>query len=312
MSDDLTGAVSSMASDESPPETTEAVESTEATESVESSAPTSGFGGMVEGLPADLRDHPSMSDINDFEALAKSYVHSQSMLGRDRIEAPNDKWEDSDWGKFYDSLGRPEAPDGYSLAKNEAFNAVDPNNVLRDSLLPAMHNAGLSEAQANDLASAWVNMTQVGTQQLQENQAKQLSQTQADLKEEWGNAYEARLEAANEAATEIFGTDLETFRTQKLDDGTYLGDNGFVVRMLAHLGDSIGEGALPRGNSRATLTPDEAQSELRSIESDSEMYEAWMNRDHPRHQEVLKRRMQLREMAEGQNNQSRDLFAPQL
>ena len=131
--------------------------------------PGDNFSSMVSALPADLRDHPSMSDLKDFEGLAKSYVHSQSMLGRDRIEAPNEKWTDEEWSNFYGSLGRPDEPDGYSIAKMEDFDAVDPNNMLRNTLLPAMHEAGLSEAQATQLATAWTQMTEQGTQALAEN-----------------------------------------------------------------------------------------------------------------------------------------------
>ena len=58
-----------------------------------------------DSLPEDVRDHPSLSTFTDTGALAKSYVHAQSMIGADKVAIPG-KWADeNDWNAGYDTLG---------------------------------------------------------------------------------------------------------------------------------------------------------------------------------------------------------------
>ena len=58
-------------------------------------------------LPDDLRDHPSIANMQDVTSLAKSMVHAQSLVGADKIAVPG-KWADEqDWNQVYDKLGSP-------------------------------------------------------------------------------------------------------------------------------------------------------------------------------------------------------------
>ena len=40
------------------------------------------------GIPEDLRNHPSIANMQDVGSLAKSMVHAQSMVGADKIAVP--------------------------------------------------------------------------------------------------------------------------------------------------------------------------------------------------------------------------------
>src|SRR5687767_2069903 len=42
-----------------------------------------------EALPEDLRNDPNMGPILDLESLTKSFIHSQKMIGRDKIPVPD-------------------------------------------------------------------------------------------------------------------------------------------------------------------------------------------------------------------------------
>jgi hypothetical protein len=254
-----------------------------------------------------------MADIKDFEGLAKTYVHSQGLLGKARTVIPTAESSDEEWNQLYDALGRPEAPDKYGFIEgvDEQFKEV--HGDLLSGMTKAMYEAGLTQRQADKLAQAYVGSLAEQQKNWGVNADASLQKATTELKSAWGDAYEAKLEAANEAATELFGDELQSFRQIRLADGSFLGDSALMVRLLSALGEANSEGRLPGGGRRATLTPDEAAAELRALEADTELRQAWMNRDHPRHQEVLERRMQLRKMMKTEEpGGEEDIFAPRL
>ena len=64
---------------------------------------------------------PSLTDIKDVANLAKSYVHSQKMIGKDRITLPGKEATDEEWGTFYSELGRPEEAKSYDFGERPSL-----------------------------------------------------------------------------------------------------------------------------------------------------------------------------------------------
>ena len=61
---------------------------------------------FIDGLAEDIRNEPSLQNIQDVDQLAKGYVHEQRMVGADKIPLPNKHATDEDWNQFYSRLGR--------------------------------------------------------------------------------------------------------------------------------------------------------------------------------------------------------------
>ena len=279
----------------------EAAPPPEAPEPAPEAPPLSPFEISVNGLPPDLRNHPSMSDFKDFEGLAKSYVNQQSLLGKERIAKPSDDWSDEQWTEFFGTVGRPATVEGYTFKEHLNEETFENASVLLDPMTEAFHAAGLSDKQASKVAEAYLGTVNAQQEQMATAAAEGVEAAQAQLKQEWGSAYEAKLEAANEAASSLFGGQLTDFQSIRLSDGTFLGDNPLMVRLLAALGESVSEGSVHSGGGFATLTPEDAASELKTLEGDANFREAWLDRDHPQHEEALKRRLQLRAMMDPGN-----------
>jgi hypothetical protein len=269
---------------------------------------------MVQGLPADIRNHPSLKDIKDFDGLAKSFVHSQAMIGADKLEVPKEGWTEEQYESFYEKLGRPSKDVGYGFAKHIDPSFAEQNGEMIGAMQDAMHSAGLTDRQATQVADAYLKTVQGSQEQIQAAAETAVKEAEAILRQEWGASYDTQLEFANEAAQKVFGENLSSFSQIRLADGSFLGDNPLMVKLLAHLGESIGEGGVHGGTGRVTLSPDEAAQQLRHLEADPEMREAWMNRDHPLHQSVIQKRMQLRAMMDpqGAKQHSGASFEPQL
>ena len=254
------------------------------------------FSSLIAGLPADLRDNPSLKPIKDFPSLAKSYVEAQQLIGTKRLESPQPNWSEAQWEAFYSQLGRPGAADQYAFLQ-----AVDPQmkeTPLMKGMLPAMHKAGLTEKQASGIVQEFLGLSQTMQKQAQENAKTAATATAADLQKRWGQAYEAKLEQANVAAASLFGDKLESVRTMQLSDGSYLMDSSVMLEMLAAIGESMGEDPqlTPGSRVRHTLTPEEATMEYNTKMSDPAFLKQYMDRGDPMHQWAVDLMERLTEM----------------
>ena len=94
-------------------------------------------------LPDDLREDPSLKTIQDIPGLAKSYIHSQKMIGKDKIVLPNEHATKEDWDDVFNKLGRPASAEEYKI-EGEASDLI--NNFK-----PVAHNLGLNNNQVQKL-----------------------------------------------------------------------------------------------------------------------------------------------------------------
>ena len=64
-------------------------------------------------IPEAYKEEKSLQNFSNMDDFVKSYLHSQRLVGADKIPVPNKMATDEDWKAVYDRLGRPETPDGY-------------------------------------------------------------------------------------------------------------------------------------------------------------------------------------------------------
>ena len=74
-------------------------------------------------LPEEFNTDPSLKDYKDDETglvgAVKSLIHSQKMIGADKIALPGKDASSEEVAAFYQKLGAPEKPDGYEFAGPE-------------------------------------------------------------------------------------------------------------------------------------------------------------------------------------------------
>lgn len=168
-----------------------------------------------DSLPAELRDNPSLSDVNDIASLAKRFIDTKAMVGNS-VRMPTDDAGDEDINAFvdkilanetvplmrkpdpanedamkavYDALGRPEDAGGYAAAEGmdaEFFGAM----------AAEAHKLGLSKSQFEGLAAAQHQAQSAVMQQHVEQREASLGQ----LRGEWGPAFEEKSARAAQVA----------------------------------------------------------------------------------------------------------------
>lgn len=222
----------------------------------------------------DLAKDPTLGSINDIPSLAKSYIHAQKMVGKDKIIIPDQFATPEDWNKqVWSKLGLPESADKYEFKAPEgtdpAFLSKFKEFALKGGILPK---------QAEGLFDFYTNYTKEVIQ-AQDNENKQMFDSAvADLKKEFGTAYEKKLGVASN----FFNTVADD-ATKKLFQETGLGNNPAVIKLFAKIAAMNGEDQFVPSHEKGNLglTPAEAQTKINEIMGNKE--HPYFNKQHPNH-----------------------------
>ena len=240
-------------------------------------------------IPAEYKEEKALQNFQDMKGFVKSYLHSQKLVGADKIPVPNKHATDEDWNEVYTRLGKPESPDGYK------FNLPKDNNKLDDNSLKAFseqaHKLGLLPHQADGIIKYYnelANAAEVDT-----NSKAETSRLQAEeaLRKEFGPAYNNKLNAAKNLASATLGSDF--LSNTVLKDGSKLGDNPTVVKAFADLAGKLSEDTIVKGDSPSYMTVKEIDQQLDKIRQPGSAY--W-DKTHPNHNTAVQEAYKLQEL----------------
>lgn len=262
----------------------------------EETGPDTGNQGGEEGneflgsLPEDLQSEPSLADFKDVAGLAKSYVHAQKLVGRDKMPVPTDDSDELAWNDVYSKLGRPDDPTGYE------FSAIDPEKdgfdvqpEFLDSFKQTAHTLGMNAKQADGALGFMKDFVMQTKADAEAAYEKQYEQSTTELRKEFGSTYEAKIGLADRALNHFFGPEM----VEKMENYGLLNDTGFV-KGFVKLGEQIGEdkfGAAEAGMGR--MTPGEARNEIEKLKLDGNFMQAYTDRYHTGHGGAVERMQEL-------------------
>lgn len=216
-------------------------------------APAAAPADWKSSVSEDLRG--SVESYGSIDDLVKSHNNAQSMIGRSvRIpgedasaeskqefyksleKVPNVYHVDEEnVGKLYDRLGRPESAEGYKYELGELGDLADPTNVGEFNKFA--HELGLSNKQAEALIKYDLQRAAQSGEALESSKVEGEKQ----LKQMWGNDYDARLHGAKEALKHYSEKFPEA--AQQLVNSE-LGNNPVVLAILAEQAKSLKEQAI--------------------------------------------------------------------
>ena len=235
---------------------------------------------------------PSLQHIGSFDALAKSYINAQKMVGAEKVAIPGSWATEEDWNGIYNKLGRPEAPDKYELELGENANAD-----FSDWFKNTAHGVGLSTQQAQKLATAYGEFTGSAQQVTDEQIESRRAEVETELRKELGTNYDDKLQSANTMLQELDAPDLTEIA---LADGSLLGDNPELIKMMVRLNDyvkeQLGEDALAGRESRPGVSAEDLQNRISELTQADSPYWTKM---HPDHDRVVAEALRLREQLNG-------------
>jgi hypothetical protein len=245
-------------------------------------------------LDPTIKDHACLQSFKTYGDLAKSYVNVQPLIGLEKLPMPPKDAKPEVREKFmndvYDRLGRPKDAKEYKLTNPQGVDlklAPDAEQGLRAQA----HKLGLLPHQLDGLYQWYMSDTANRVKLQKENEVKKINDVTAELRSEWGSAFEAKKNVAEKV--------LDKFATP--EERAHLVEKGFnndpkIIRMLAKIGESISDDGFAKGNVEMTMTPQEAKREIPKVKDQLNN----MQQSHPEYKDLLKRKRDLYEMAFGQ------------
>ena len=195
-------------------------------------------------LPDDLKADPSLIDFKDEENMvlmpvnvARSYVNTKKLVGRDKIPMPK---TDEEWADTYNRLGRPEAASHYNLemdgAPEKLKEALTKN---AEAFRGEAHKIGLSDKQANGLWKFYMTQSADALGDLDANVENAMREAETELRTTYGNSFEGKMVLMNRGIDELDHRVGGGFK--ELVTNAALSRNASFVKALVTVGEMMAE-----------------------------------------------------------------------
>ena len=240
---------------------------------------------FIDTLPEDLRDNPTLKRFTNVGDLAKSYVNAREHIGENKITLPGKHTTESEWNEIYSKLGRPDTASEYDFSDVQNFSQSG-----LDFFNEVAHANGLSPKQAQNIARSIIEQGQAKNGEIQAHTEKLTQEGFNVLKEEYGQAFEQKVNLA-ETAAERLGT-VDMLRDTILQDGRRLGNVPEVIRFFVKLGEDMQEDNLIGQPDEQFLTPDDAKKEYLELFGSP----AHLDAKHAKHKFVTDRVLELQQI----------------
>ena len=243
-------------------------------------------------IPEAYKDEKALQNFQDMDGFVKSYLHSQKLVGADKIPIPNKYATDADWNLVYEKLGKPKSPDGYEYNLGKETKLDD--NSLKAFSTEA-HKLGLLPKQAQGIIKYYNDLA--GASETEANNKAEAARTEAEknLRKEFGSTYNDRITAAKKLATTTLGN--EFLNNTILQDGSKLGDNPVVVKAFADLAAQMSEDNIVKGDAPAYMS---AKANNRQIAALQQPGSAYWDKKHPNHSDVVQ---EVQDLLRKKNNE---------
>ena len=245
-----------------------------------------------ETISEEFRNDPNIAKFTEIDALAKSYINATRMIGSDKVIVPNQNSNEDHWNEVYDKLGRPQSPDKYKFEIKSDVVPFEETSIKQ--FAENAHKLGLKNKQAQGILEFYKNNVEQSAKQSQIDIETSQAQSQQQLRQEWGRAYDEKLTKAKSIAQANFSKEL--LNTQ-LNDGTVLGDNPEIIKGFANIANLLSEDKIISTESESVNQGRDIQTEISKIMDDKSG--PYWNKSHPDHSKMVQQMFTLREMLNG-------------
>jgi hypothetical protein len=239
-------------------------------------------------IPEEYKEEKSLQNFSNMDDFVKSYLHSQKLVGADKIPVPNKLATDDDWNTVYERLGRPESPEGYSYELPEESKVDD---TTLKAFSAEAHKLGLLPKQAQGIMNYYNSLAEQSDKSLEFRDETARAEAEIELRKEYGPAYDLKVTQARNLATNTLGADF--LRNTILQDGSSLGNNPQVVRAFADLASKLSEDSMVQGEVASAMTVKEIDGEIDTLTQPGSAY--W-DKTHINHKKAVDEVQRLYEL----------------
>jgi hypothetical protein len=193
------------------------------------------------------------------------------------VRLPKGGAKPEDLRALYGRLGMPEKPDGYDYKDVKLSDGAE--ETLKQ-FNPVFHEAGLSNAQARRLVSAYEEFGAKAGESAQARITAEAAAAETKAKAEWGSEFEAKGQASVQFAEALGIKDEELMALQQV-----LGSERVLYR-FAELGSKLGEARVVEGEGKGGPV---GESALKAKINELRAEPAYMDKKHPEHKAIVDR-----------------------
>lgn len=213
-------------------------------------------------LDETLREDKSLSTFKTVSDLAKSFVNTKSMVGKNTMEIPTDSSAESVWEEFHKAGGRPETVADYGLKAPDGFPEDVLEKIFPQARLEAWQDrffkGGVSKKAADKFVEEFAKDMLADYQAIEQAKAGAKAELAGNLATEFGAAFEQKMHFGDIAMEDFAGDD-----TALKESLAYLKEDPNAIKLLVHFGTMLAEGKSP--NFSAVPTPNDYQTQIDTI-----------------------------------------------
>lgn len=231
-------------------------------------------------IPETYKDNPNVAKYKNVGELIKGHENVVKLIGAKGVIVPKEDAAPEEKEKFYNSLGRPEKPEGYKLSP------VEMHPKIKEAYTPEaegvfkaeMHKLGLTQAQTDALHKWYFENASKGEAARDAATDKALKDGEAALRQKWGAEYEGKILNAKRVVAKFGGKDA-------LDALGDLGSNPAIVKMMADIAANFSEDQIKGFGDKKSEGAQSAKEKIKAIFADPK--HPYFNDGDPRHHESV-------------------------
>jgi hypothetical protein len=242
-----------------------------------------------DSISEEYRADPSIEKFTEIDALAKSYINATKMIGQDKIVIPTKNSSQEAWDEAYAKLGRPESAEKYAL--DVKSDVVPFDDTAIKSFAEQSHKLGLNNKQAQGILEFYKNNMEGSAQQAKIDTETAQSQSEQELRQEWGRDFEGKVKQAGALAKANINPEV---LDMTLSNGIRLGDHPEIIKGFAKIAGMMSEDEIVSTESENVNSVADIESEISAITNDTDG--PYWNKQHPDHDKMVQQVYTLREM----------------
>ena len=244
--------------------------------------------GSIEQIPEEIRNDPNIKKYKDIGELAKGHIETVKLVGRKGVLVPTEQSSKEEVDKFYNSIGRPEKPEGYKLTKLEKLHpSIKTTPESEKAFFDVAHSIGLTQSQADGLNKWYMETISGGLAKQDEASSEYRKQVETQLRQEWGSEFENNLGMTKRLVVKFGGE-------KALDEFGDLGNNPAVLKVLHNMAKKMSEDSINHsGFSDLMQTPDTAKAQIKELNKRI----INMNQNDPEYGDLIKKKDMLYKIA---------------
>lgn len=245
--------------------------------------------GWQSTLPEGYREEKSLTTVKDAKVLAKMFVDTKRMVGKNVVAIPTDASEPGEWEQYHIAGGRPNTVEDYNLATPEGFPEEIAAQVFPEGRLgkwqERFFKGGVSKKAADAFIAEFANDMIADMQAITQSKELEATELVSGLATDWGAAFEQNKHFGNIAINEGTEGESEEFKARVVEK---YGDDPDLTRLLANLGGKFSEGKPPGFG--AIPTPNDLQDQIDTLMQDP----LYINGDQKQRMKIANKIMAIR------------------